>query len=233
MKKNLIVVFYFGNRRRICNNSKLDKFFFLKKQVEFLINYKHDLDQITFVINGDLPSEEKYLKIIEPLKNKCNLSTLKRENIGISYGGFSDAVDKYINEFDFFIFLEDDWVFCYDYFDNYLIRKFLKEKNTSMVCAVSSNTDINSKRIFGNHASVSIYCSSEDKIKELYKIYGKLPYSENGYFNGQVFQTSKFFEIGNVIDITEDFFVRFLDIRGIQSWGNKNNFELVKQLDFI
>tara|TARA_R110000772_G_scaffold2218_1_gene7674 strand:+ start:1314 stop:2012 length:699 start_codon:yes stop_codon:yes gene_type:complete len=231
MKTNLIVVYYFGGRRRPIEKEELNPLFCLESQVKYLLKYKHELDQITFVVNGDIP--DGYYEAIKPLEEKYNTVTINRENIGLSYGGFAEAASKYIEEFDFFIFLEDDWVFCHDNFDQYLSEKFKKNKNTSMVCAVSSERDIESEKAHGKHASVSIYCSSKIKIKELIKKHGCFPYSPQGYALGQTHQTSSFFEIGKVFDITDDFFVRFLDVRGEQSWGNSKNKELVKQLDFI
>lgn len=231
MKTNLIVVYYFGPKRRPTMRERLIPLFCLKSQVKFLLKYKHQLDQITFVVNGDIP--DGYYEAIKPLEEKYNTVTINRENIGLSYGGFAEASSKYIEDFDFFIFLEDDWVFCYDNFDQYLFEKFKKNKNTSMVCAVSSENDPASEAVHGKHASVSIYCSSKDKIKEIIKKYGHFPYSANGYGLGQQSQTNLFFHIGQVVDITDDFYVRFLDSRGEQSWGNIENKELVTQLDFI
>jgi GT2 family glycosyltransferase len=205
--------------------------FCLQSQVKHLLKYKHKLDQITFVVNGDIPNG--YYETIKPLKEKHRTVTINRENIGLSYGGFAEAASTYIEEFDFFIFLEDDWVFCHDNFDRYILEKFEKHKNTSMVCAVSSETDLRSERSHGKHASVSIYGSSKEKIKELIKKHGLFPYSMDGYGSGQQFQTNLFFHIGKVVDITDDFFVRFLDVRGEQSWGDSKNKELVKQLDFV
>lgn len=231
MKTNLVVVFYFGPKRRETMRERLNPLFCLESQVKFLLAHKHQLDQITFVVNGDIP--DGYYETIKPLEEKYNTVTMNRQNIGLSYGGFSEAVSKYIEEFDFFIFLEDDWVFCHDNFDQYLFEKFKKNKNTSMVCAVSSENDLASQG-HGKHASVSIYCSSKKKIKEIIKKHGEFPYSTDGYNQGQVFQTNLFFHIGEVVDITDDFFVRFLDNRGAQAWGNPiENKELVTQLDFI
>lgn len=231
MKTNLVVVHYFGPKRRQTMRERLNPLFCLESQVKFLLKYKHQLDQITFVVNGDIP--DRYYETIKSLEEKYNTVTINRENTGLSYGGFSEAVSKYIEDFDFFIFLEDDWVFCHDNFDQYLFEKFKKNKNTSMVCAVSSGSDLASEKIHGKHAAVSIYCSSKDKLKEIIKKYGYFPYSANGYSLGQQFQTNLFFHIGQVVDITDDFYVRFLDARGEQSWGNIKNKELVTQLDFI
>ena len=231
MKTNLIIVHYFGPKRRQTVREMINPLFCLQSQVKHLLKYKHQLDQITIVVNGDIPNG--YYKTIKPLEEKYSTITINRENIGLSYGGFSEAASTYLEEFDFFIFLEDDWVFCHDNFDQYLFEKFKKNKNTSMVCAVSSSSDLASEKIHGKHASVSIYCSSKDKLKEIIKKHGCFPYSANGYGLGQQFQTNLFFHIGKVVDITEDFFVRFLDARGEQSWGNPENKELVKQLDFV
>tara|TARA_Y100000389_G_C17390284_1_gene479470 strand:+ start:96 stop:803 length:708 start_codon:yes stop_codon:yes gene_type:complete len=231
MKTNLVVVFFFGRRRRVSIAERNDPLVCLRKQVDCLLSYKHRLDQVTFVVNGEVP--ELYEEITKPLKSKLNLVTLNRQNLGISYGGFSAAVDAYIDDFDFFIFLEDDWVFCHDDFDELFFNKFKEKHNTSMVCAVSSTNDFPSHSLHGPHASVSIYGSSQNKLKQIISKYGLLPYSVDGYNSGQVFQTSLFFKIGNVVDVTDNFFVRFLDKRGEQCWGDKNKKELVKQLDFL
>lgn len=230
MKTNLTVVFFFGERRVFSDKTK-DKLFFLREQVKYLLNIKHNLDQITFVINGKKPNE--YDEIVEPLQLKFNFKTLIRENSGISYGGYSHSIDHFINDFDFFIFSEDDWVFCHDNFDKYLLDKFNENLNTSMICAVSSENDPSSHAMHGRHASVSIFGSSKQKIKEIITKYGNLPYSNDGYANGQAYQTSKFFEVGMVIDIIKDFFVKFSDARGSQQWGDIKNKELCKQLDFV
>tara|TARA_Y100000004_G_scaffold163476_1_gene192886 strand:+ start:468 stop:1187 length:720 start_codon:yes stop_codon:yes gene_type:complete len=229
MKINLVIAFYFGERRDVeIKEAKLDKFFFLKKQVEYLCKIKHNLDQITFVVNGDIP--DGYEEEVLPLKEKFKFITLSRENVGISYGAYSHAVDIFIDDFDFFIFSEDDFIFCKDNFDTIFKEKFYSIDNASMVASVSQNYDCHNKK----HASVSIYGTSKEILKRIISDYGKLPFVEKkAYEEGQVYQTTLFFKYGKVLDHTKDFTIIFHDYRGYQKFGDDKNPCIVTSVEAI
>ena len=231
MKTNLVKVFYFGERRKQIEESKTDKFFFLKKQVEYLCKIKHDLDQITFVVNGDIP--DGYEQEVFALKEKFKLVTLSRENVGISYGAYSHAVDTFIDDFDFFIFSEDDFIFLQNNFDRIYKEKFYSIDNASMVTAVSQNYDGHNPK----HASVSIYGTSKEILKRIISDHGKLPFIDKdlgvAYGGGQVYQTNLFFEYGKVLDHTEDFCTIFHDTNGFKFLGDDKNPCLVTSVEFI
>tara|TARA_B100000519_G_scaffold3808_1_gene3715 strand:- start:7235 stop:7960 length:726 start_codon:yes stop_codon:yes gene_type:complete len=231
MKINLVKAFYFGERRKQIKETKTDKFFFLKKQVEYLCKIKHDLDQITFVVNGDIP--DVYEQEILPLKEKFKFVTLSRENVGISYGAYSHAVDTFIDDFDFFIFSEDDFIFCQNNFDRIYKEKFYSIDNASMVAAVSQNYDGYNRK----HASVSIYGTSKEILKRIISDHGKLPFLDKDlrltYGEGQVYQTNLFFQYGEVLDHTEDFAIIFHDEEGYQKFGDDKNPCIVSSVEAI
>tara|TARA_B100000945_G_scaffold288166_1_gene260298 strand:+ start:529 stop:1254 length:726 start_codon:yes stop_codon:yes gene_type:complete len=231
MKTNLVKAFYFGERRKQIKETETDKLFFLKKQVEYLCKIKHDLDQITFVVNGDIP--DVYEQEISPLKEKFKFVTLSRENAGVSYGAYSHAVDTFIDDFDFFIFSEDDFIFCQNNFDRIYKEKFYSIDNASMVAAVSQNHDGHHRK----HASVSIYGTSKQILKKIISDHGKLPFLDKNlqlaYGGGQVYQTNLFFEYGEVLDHTKDFHIIFHDERGYQFFGNQKNPCLVTSVEAI
>tara|TARA_R100000005_G_C4954203_1_gene173418 strand:- start:125 stop:850 length:726 start_codon:yes stop_codon:yes gene_type:complete len=221
MKTNLVKAFYFGERRKQIKETKTDKFFFLKKQVEYLCKIKHNLDQITFVVNGDIP--DGYEQEILSLKEKFKFVTLSRDNVGISYGAYSHAVDTFIDDFDFFIFSEDDFIFCQNNFDRIYKEKFYSIDNASMVAAVSQNHDGYHRK----HASVSIYGTSKEILKRIISDHGKLPFLDKdlglAYGGGQVYHTNLFFEYGEVLDHTKDFAIIFHDGEGYQKFGDDKN----------
>tara|TARA_R100000742_G_C4279556_1_gene104469 strand:- start:1313 stop:2059 length:747 start_codon:yes stop_codon:yes gene_type:complete len=231
VKTNLVKVFYFGERRKQIEEAKTDKFFFLKKQVEYLCNTKHDLDQITFVINGDIP--EGYEEEVLPLKQKFKFVTLSRENVGISYGAYSHAVDIFIDDFDFFIFSEDDFIFCKDNFDTIFKEKFYSIDNASMIAAVSQNYD----GYYRKHASVSIYGTSKEILKRIISDHGKLPFTDKDlvltYSEGQVYHTNLFFEYGEVLDHTKDFRIIFHDGKGFHFFGDDKNPCIITSVEAI
>lgn len=233
-KINYVAAFYFGERRGdqwVDRTQSLGSIDCLKTHVRSLIDLKHNLSRITFVVNGDIP--EEYDFIVKPLKEKYDFETLQRENIGISYGAYSHAVSKNIKDFDFFIFTEDDWIFCEDNFDRYFVEKFNEKEKTSMVCLVSSrNLTGRYRSLELDHAAVSIYGTSKQVLEMIVRDYHTLPFSIHGYQNGQVFQTSIFFNYGLVVDAIEDFQVRFSDPRGIQTW-NSGQKEICKQYDLL
>ena len=219
MKTNLVKAFYFGERRDLeIPEAKIDKFFLLKKQVEYLSKIKHDLDQITFVVNGNIP--DGYEEEVRPLKEKFKFVTLSRENVGISYGAYSHAVDTFIDDFDFFIFSEDDFIFCQNNFDRIYKEKFYSIDNASMITAVAQNYDDHYKK----HASVSIYGTSKEILKRIISDYGKLPFVvKDAYGEGQIYQTNLFFKYGKILDHTKDFRIIFHDYRGYQNFGDVKN----------
>ena len=67
---------------------------------------------------------------IVPKKIKnCKVEVTFRENIGMSYGAFSDIFKSNLDRYDYYIFNEDDYVFINPNWDTYLVNKFESNKN--------------------------------------------------------------------------------------------------------
>jgi hypothetical protein len=56
------------------------------------------------------------------------------QNIGISYGQFFTGVFKDLS-FDYYIFIEDDYVPFVNYFENEFINEYLKHEDDSLLCS--------------------------------------------------------------------------------------------------
>ena len=108
----LAVNFYFGERRRTIEEYVIDRLTFLRKQVETLEHYHHNLDKIVFNFNVE-PEHYEYvneaMKIVPKKLQNTPVEVHLRKNVGLSYGAFSDTFYRLRSEYDYFIFNEDDY----------------------------------------------------------------------------------------------------------------------------
>ena len=88
-------------------------------QKHFLKKYKNDCHQI-HVFAEDSRKEDK---IVE----KEDEIFLYRPNIGGSHGSYICAANTFKDRFDYYIFIEDDYVFTRDHFDKYLINEYKED----------------------------------------------------------------------------------------------------------
>lgn len=145
MATNLIIACWSGPRRNEIDELlnivpyPTTRIGHLQKQVATLINYKHQLAQITLVVP---PYSEEPLNFTQYLNNlpesigKTKLEIYRRPtNSGWSYGSWDAAVQKY-QGFDHYIFLEDDYAFIKDDFDTTLIELWnsLESQDIEYMC---------------------------------------------------------------------------------------------------
>jgi RimJ/RimL family protein N-acetyltransferase len=64
----------------------------------------------------------------------------KYDNMGQSYGQFFHAYETYKNEFDYYIFVEDDYMVDIDYFDKILVDEFVNQEVDGFLCSYSGST---------------------------------------------------------------------------------------------
>ena len=127
MKCAKVIVFYFGSRRIGLNaNIKTDLIL-----SEILNNEKVDVGFPTdtfFVVNtAGIPADNCLDKYDGQLTANGKIRVIKRDNIGISFGGYIDIFNQYKHEYDYWMFLEDDVVV---YKEGY-IKSFIDELNSS------------------------------------------------------------------------------------------------------
>ena len=93
-----VVNFYLGERRKMLESCREDKFYLLKTQIKHLEEVKHSLDKIIFNFNVDIDHYSYLTEVykITPKKIKdTEVEIIIRENKGISYGAWSDVFGKY------------------------------------------------------------------------------------------------------------------------------------------
>lgn len=219
MKKNKIcyvVNFWLGKRRVEVQEYQNNRFFFLETQISSLENIKNDIDTVVF--NFNITKEHyQYLseifRIVPKKIKNCKVEVTFRENIGMSYGAFSDIFKSNLDRYDYYIFNEDDYVFINPNWDTYLVNKFESNKNCGYLSMIVSQQN----SVYPKHASHSTGISSYKILKELFDKFGELPHAKNSTYSnneweGQVKQTNEIVNLGyDIIDVGEDYTVLFLN----------------------
>lgn len=216
-----IASFWLGDRRKMMEGYIKDRLYFLKHQITSLETYSHNLSQIIFNFNIT-PDQYHHTSDIFALVPKLIGSTpVKinfRENKGISYGAFSDLFGQYKNEYDYFIFNEDDYVFTEHNWDQYLVTKYNSYPDCGYLCALVREPAhwFNYRKFAG----VSIGIASSENLSKVYSYSGnKLPYPDDTpfkndigekaylhYEDGQMDFTFNFLQVGlNIYDIRDDY----------------------------
>jgi len=218
-KSCMMIHNYFGERRIMMDEYKGDKLFFIKKQIEYLSKNKHNIDHIIFSINMDntVPYIELIKKAKEIIPDRIQNATTEimlRKNIGMSYGAFSSVYEKYRKEFDYYFFVEDDYLFNIDYFDSEMIHILNTKDNPGYLCGIVRDE----KEGFPVHAGNSIGVASSLALEAVFSKYNKLPHNEENFgeyrdeeSNGQIDQTHVIHNMGfSVFDIRDYYFIYHL-----------------------
>lgn len=108
----------------------------LNFQIDMEEKYPPGLDRDLIVVNSDVGSEEgnNFINNLKDRKiNDGKLLSFTRKNVGLSYGAYSDAFLKFRNEYDFFLFIEDDLVTAKKDYLKIGMEKWQKTKNCGFV----------------------------------------------------------------------------------------------------
>jgi len=131
-KVNYVITTWSGPRRE-------PNLSYLKNHLINLLTLKHNLSQITIVKPIVEGCNMSYYEI-DSLINKfnCDVKILEKyDNVGQSYGQFFHAYESYKNEFDYYIFVEDDYMVDIDHFDKILVDEFVNQEVNGFLCSYS------------------------------------------------------------------------------------------------
>lgn len=119
------------------SNDGVDRTIYLRDHLEQLRTVKHHIDAIIIIINTskqELPEYTEFVRTISEKIGDTPVTILRRSNIGMSYGAYTHAFKKYVNEFDYFILMEDDYLPVEDYFDTTLVNMLKEAVGTAYLC---------------------------------------------------------------------------------------------------
>jgi hypothetical protein len=178
-RTNYVIATWSGPRRLGNDKFHDDSSYYLRRHLETLSELEHHLGQITIAVPENLeePTEfTNYLKTIPATIGSTPIKILRREkNIGQSYGSYSDAFSAYGASFDFYIFMEDDYVFSKPNFDQIMIQMFESAEDCGYL---SSYVKLDLPDYFNArpHAAVSNGICSTEALQSITKKFGILPY---------------------------------------------------------
>jgi len=161
-KVNYVITTWSGPRRE-------PNLSYLKNHLINLLTLKHNLSQITIVKPIVEGCNMSYYEI-DTLINKfnCDVKVLEKyDNMGQSYGQFFHAYETYKNEFDYYIFVEDDYMVDIDHFDKILVDEFVNQKVNGFLCSYCGPTPTDP--IGG--ASISNGIISTNSMSKIYDIF--------------------------------------------------------------
>ena len=217
--------FWLGDRRKIYPEYEQDRLYYLKQQIKALQTYNHSLNKIIFTFNIT-PEQYHYFseifRITPKYINGVEVEIIFRKNQGISFGAFSDAFSKHKTQYDYYIFTEDDHIFCVDNFDTYLVDKHNSYPDCGFIGMV--NREPASWFNYKKHAGVGAGLASSSNLLKLYNFSGgKLPhpYKTLDDFVGNIDKAYKHFEDGQI-----DFTFNFLKL-GLNLYDVRDDYQII------
>lgn len=93
---------------------------YIPDQIEWLSRTRHDsLTAITFVDSVAPDQHPDHLFYLNDVKFRFGVNVIRRRNWGMSYGAYGDVFRRYKHcDFTHWLFMEDDYVFVRDHFDD-------------------------------------------------------------------------------------------------------------------
>jgi|TARA_R110001592_G_scaffold120003_1_gene323771 hypothetical protein len=207
-----VVNFYLADRRRSEPEFKDDKLYLVKKQIELLESVNHSLTKIIFNFNVETEHYHYLSKVYEIVPKSIQNASVEisiRENKGYSYGAWSDVFLKYKDKYDYYVFVEDDYMFIEPNWDTYLVNKFESYSDCGYLCMlVREPLEWCGWR---KNAGNSIGISSSDVLMRVVNKFGKLPHHElsdvyDEAVEGQHRFSFSFLQLGyNLYDVRDDY----------------------------
>lgn len=165
---------YVGSRLHVDGKTKADPWRYLREHLGSLWRLEHSLAQITVMLNTDAPVDiPSWLP--DGVVRGSAFSIIERPNVGLSYGGFSEAFDRG-GDFTHWLFTEDDYVFTQDRFDEILLAEWQSTGSHLLTGAAYRvvNDPFRHGAVQPHFASTEVWNAAAEKRD------GHLPYSPSG-----------------------------------------------------
>ena len=216
----------------------------LHVKLDISTNPGNDLDLI--LVNSDVGNIEgnNYLNKLNNTKiNRGKILTYTRKNKGLSFGAYSDAFAKYRNEYDYFLFTEDDVLIYKNNYSKDGIDLLNSDKNNGFISYIGVSKikshdrellNLNKSEAYACHGGIGL--SSTKILDIIYKKENKLPHYDEadytkGIMYGEIMFTASIIKEGyKLVDLPENktLSIPAYDyIRGIDYKKKPNLIELI------
>lgn len=185
MNSCCLVVFYFGDRRRKFPPYEKDRLCYVKKNIELLTTVKNSLNKIYFIFNVEQDHYDLLNQAIALIPKKiqgAEVEIVIRQNVGASYGAYSDVTKS--KDHDYYFFNEDDIFYLQDNWDSYMIENFEKKENCGAFgCIIRPARKWN---YYKEHFGGGGWVTSKEVIKNVRDKFGGFNYKlDNDYRSGE------------------------------------------------
>ena len=213
-------------------------------QIEMESKYPPGLHRDLIIVNSDVGSDEGNA-FIENLNNKeiidGKIISFKRKNFGLSYGAYNDAFIKFKENYDYFLFIEDDLITVKKNYLKLGIEKFKEKPDTGFVAyyGVSKiskgwwkRAGLNKDNAFGAYSGCGL--TSTLILNKIYKKNGCIPHNKkdinhlNSIAFGEIAFSKSFIDLNyNLTEFKKDVFIipAYDLMRGIKYKKYPNFFE--------
>jgi hypothetical protein len=171
-----------------------DRSFFLRTHLQRLSELEHRLDQITVVLatGGEAPHEAYALALTE--LDGTPVVVLPRENQCYSYGSWEHAFLTFGDAFTHYVLIEDDYIPCFDRFDEHLLE--IVERKKTYVCSLQAwekthaaiSNSIASSPLLHDVLSSSFVAGAQGHPRPTDGFYSQLMWSKWFYDNNYVIE---------------------------------------------
>jgi glutaredoxin len=171
---------------------------YLEKHIEQLKKIKHNLTQISIGNPENTSRRDEFEEYVRSLKEVSGVPVVVHDipNIGRSYGQWSRIYEKYRTQFDYYIFVEDDYQPVLDNFDSVLIEMYNKKKCGFLCGLVLNTTGRYGINTFQEHAGVTNGIASSAVLEKVRERFGGLPHDMGPYIHGQILFSKGFLDCG-------------------------------------
>ena len=221
-KTNYVIATWSGHRRDGNEELQVDSTSYIKKHLTALKSFDHHLNQITICIPDNKQEPEIFSQYINSLSNQENFKILRRPNKGQSYGSWVDSF-KHYSHFDYYIFVEDDYIPQKNNFDSILISLFKASENCGYLCSRVDKyppTNYNGRP----HAAISNGISSREVLQSLISDfkYGEKSTDVHSYAATPQLEFSwTFLDAGYwLYDYSNHFSAPYYHVGKLQTYGN-------------
>ena len=172
---------YFSHSQNFTTNEEILELIKFTLNLEVAINPGCSVDLIIINNKTGWDKGDIYLDSIKNKKiNSGIVKILHRENIGRSFGGYNFAVDKFKDEYDFYIFTEDDILINKENYASIAIEEFMKCKNCGFIAFQGLSMKFKNYSLENSiHAHGGVGLTSYSVLEKVINKYGNLAYSSN------------------------------------------------------
>ena len=179
---NYVLCAWSGPRRVRDAKVYEDPTYYLRVHLDALKRQRHTLKQITIVVPHNPTEPPDFRQFIQALPSKirdADVVVVERPNVGMSYGSFADVYARYRTEFDYYFFVEDDYIFVQHDFDQAHLKLMREDPACGYLCAVAS--DLGGR--FPLHAAVPHGLFRTAALEAVFARRGRIPHGTDATYS--------------------------------------------------